>query len=134
MHLPRRTGAHTTSTRPASRGVSLLTMTGAVSTILTVLILAGATARLTRLVTEDTITGPMRAAIMRRSKNGPDGWAYLWVSCPWCVGLWIAAAVTLAAWCASLLLLDGPLLPVPAWLWVPGLALTNNYLAARLQA
>jgi hypothetical protein len=109
-------------------------MTGAVSTILTVLILAGATARLTRLVTEDTITGPMRAAIMRRSKNGPDGWAYLWVSCPWCVGLWIAAAVTLAAWCASLLLLDGPLLPVPAWLWVPGLALTNNYLAARLQA
>lgn len=107
-------------------------MTGAVATILTTVILAGATARLTRLITEDTITAPLRTWVMRKA-GGPDTMAYTWIKCPWCVGLWIAFAVTLTAWSASLLL-DDPLLPVPAWLWVPGLALTNNYLAARLQA
>lgn len=113
-------------------------MTGAGATILiaqsimAALIMLGSTARLTRLITEDTITGPLRARVMRR--RGPDGRAYLWITCPWCVGLWLAFAVTLATWAAWSLWADGPLMPVPAWLWVPGLALTNNYLAARMQA
>lgn len=117
-----------------TRGVSLLTMTGAmiIATILTVLILYGTTARLTVLVTEDKITARLRAWVMRKA-GGPDRMLYVWITCPWCVGLWLAFLVTLAAWCASLLWLDTPLLPVPAWLWVPGLALTNNYLAARAQ-
>ena len=115
-------------------------MTGAAaqvtSAILTVLIMFGATARLTRLITEDTITGPLRARMMyvaRRDKRGPQAFAYLWITCPWCVGLWIAFAVCLAVWGGERLLLDHALLPVPAWLWVPGLALTNNHLAARWQ-
>lgn len=108
-------------------------MTGAVGSILTVLIMAGVTVRLTRLITEDTITGPLRAWVMRRA-GGPEAWPYLWIRCPWCVGLWLAFAVTVAVWTGELLLLDGPLLPLPGWLWVPGLALTNNYVAARLQA
>lgn len=107
--------------------------TGAVSTILTLVIMAGATARLTRLITEDTITEKLRITVMRAG-GGPDSMAYTWIRCPWCVGLWIAFLVTATTWALSLWLLDIPLLPVPAWLWVPGLALTNNYLAARLQA
>lgn len=99
--------------------------------VLAVVIMFGATARLTRLVTEDTITGPIRAALIRR--RGPKSLWVAWVRCPWCVGLWLAAGVTLAVWCGERTLLAGPLLPTPGWLWVPGLALTNNYLAARLQ-
>lgn len=115
-------------------------MTGAaaqvVTAILTVVIMFGATARLTRLITEDTITAPLRTSAMkwaRRDKRGPDAMAYLWITCPWCVGLWIAFAVTLTVWSGERLLLDAPLLPAPGWLWVPGLALTNNQLAARWQ-
>jgi hypothetical protein len=108
-------------------------MTGALGSILTVLIMAGVTARLTVLVTEDTITAPLRKWIMVVG-GGPDRWPYEWIRCPWCVGLWLAFAVTLTVWGGERLLLDTALLPVPGWLWVPGLALTNNYLAARAQA
>lgn len=100
--------------------------------ILTVLILYGVTARLTVLITKDVITAGLRTWVMRKS-GGPDGLAYTWITCPWCVGLWLAFAVTLTVWGATALWLDTPLLPIPAWLWVPGLALTNNYLAARTQ-
>lgn len=126
--------------RTPTSGVSLMTMTGAAEqvtmSILTVGILFGATARLTRLVTEDTITAPLRARMMhvaRRDRRGPDAWAYLWISCPWCVGLWLAFAITAAVWAGERLWLDTPLLPAPGWLWVPGLALLNNHLAARWQ-
>lgn len=102
------------------------------TTILTVLILYGVTARLTRLITADTITGPLRASMMRF--GGPDGWAYTWITCPWCAGLWIAFAVTITVWLAENATGAGPLVLAPAWLWVPGLAFANNYLAARAQA
>lgn len=111
-------------------------MTGATgqvaAALLTVGIMFGATARLTMLITEDTITGFLRAWVMRRA-GGPQGLAYQWIRCPWCVGLWIGFAVTLAVWAGERTLLDTPLLPVPGWLWVPGLALANNHLAARWQ-
>lgn len=111
-------------------------MTGAAgqvaATILTTMIMFGATARLTMLITEDTITGPLRAWVMRRA-GGPQSLTYEWIRCPWCVGLWIAAAVTAAVWAGERTLLDTPLMPVPGWLWVPGLALANNHIAARWQ-
>lgn len=65
-----------------------------------VLLLTGllAHARLTRLVTADRVTLPLRAALVRR--YGPSsGPAYL-VHCRWCTGLWLAfplAAVVAAA-------------------------------------
>lgn len=101
------------------------------TTVLTVAIMYGVTARLTRLITADTITGPLRARVMRR--GGPDGWAYLWITCPWCVGLWLAFVVTLTVWGGERLLDAGPLVLAPGWLWVPGLACANNYFAARAQ-
>lgn len=108
------------------------TATQITTTVLTVAIMYGLTARLTRLVTADTITGPMRARMMKY--GGPDGRAYQWIKCPWCVGLWLAFAVTLTVWGGERLLAAGPLVLAPGWLWVPGLACANNYFAARAQA
>ena len=45
--------------------------------------------RLTRLVTEDRITAPLRDRV-------PAGWASELVGCSWCVGVWAAAGVVAA--------------------------------------
>lgn len=49
--------------------------------------------RLTRLVTRDTITEPLRIWLLK--KRPLLGY---WASCPWCVGLWISAAGTGFVW------------------------------------
>jgi hypothetical protein len=51
-----------------------------------------ATFRLTRLVTQDWITDPARQQI--KARYGPA--AYDFVTCPWCVSIWLAAAVLTA--------------------------------------
>lgn len=61
-----------------------------------ILLLAfGATARLTRLITGDTITRPLRERIATR--YGPDSMPAEFVTCPWCVGFWVALLVTALA-------------------------------------
>lgn len=80
-----------------------------------------ATHRLTRLVTQDTITRPLRARIIRhayRFKDDDLTEAELdqmphddddapklaaFIVCPWCVGLWISFGVVVARRYASLL-------------------------------
>jgi hypothetical protein len=60
---------------------------------LLVVVLAGllACARLTRLITTDQITQPLRAAVVRRA--GPASpWAYL-IHCRWCTSMWVAPPV-----------------------------------------
>lgn len=66
--------------------------------------------RITRLVTEDTITRPARDWIARRAtahevspgrpaaRSGGRAWAWAdkLVNCPWCAGFWISGAATLA--------------------------------------
>lgn len=82
-----------------------------------VLITLGAAARLTRLVTRDTITHPVRRAVLynraqraalRREEPVPAparpraaqirAWLYQLVTCDWCTSVWVAAAVTALAW------------------------------------
>jgi hypothetical protein len=48
-----------------------------------------AAARIVRLVTEDTITEPARAWI---DEHAPEKLSDL-VTCPWCMGVWVAAGV-----------------------------------------
>jgi hypothetical protein len=76
-----------------------------------------ATCRITRLITEDTITKPARDWITRRAqprpparpggradpyggaeRPAPRAWRYAakLVVCPWCSGFWVSAATTLA--------------------------------------
>lgn len=70
--------------------------------------------RLVRLVVADRILQRPRQLITRRSSKRRGVWAYF-VTCPWCVSIWLAAGVVAARM----------LLPV---LWAPaavGLALSG---------
>lgn len=97
---------------------------------MTAALMYGATARLTRLITEDTITAPLRLAVMNRW--GPQSKPYEWVRCPWCVGLWTAYGVAIAVH-AGERISGRRVVPLPAWLWVPLAPLLTNYYAARAQ-
>lgn len=79
-----------------------------------------ATARLTRLVTDDAILDRPRDAIYRR-RNGDGPLAYF-IGCPWCVSIWIGAGVAAAVW----------LRPHAWWVQVPLIALTLSYLTGLL--
>lgn len=59
-------------------------------------LIALATARITRLITSDRITQPLRTAIVRRLKDGSE-LAYL-LMCDWCVSIYVGFGVTLAWW------------------------------------
>lgn len=79
------------------------------------LLILGASARLTRLVTHDEITEPLRL-------RAGSGWFGFALHCPWCVGLWISAIT-----CAAYLLIPG------LWFTVPAAALTANLIWAQIQ-
>jgi len=53
--------------------------------------------RLTRLITEDEITRPLRLRIAERAIKGDSRarWLSAWIECPHCVSVWAAAGVTL---------------------------------------
>lgn len=78
----------------------------------------GAVARLTRLWTRDIITAPLRNAVLRRV--GDQSRAAELTRCGWCVSVWFALPVTLAA----------ALFGETAWFWGPALLLTVAWVAA----
>lgn len=86
--------------------------------LVTWLILASATMRITRLVTEDTIFDTPRAWLQERA---PDWLAYL-IVCPWCVSVYAGAGVA-GLWAA----LGGTM-----WLMVVYAALGFSYAAGWL--
>ena len=62
-------------------------------------VVIGASARLTRLVTADSITTFARTAFLRRFKGEVAArTAAEFITCPWCVGFWVALSVTLSAY------------------------------------
>lgn len=77
-------------------------------------ILALASYRLTHLVVYDVIMVPLRQYfVVREFGKGPDGrrivystiqgqgfrnWLGRMINCPWCAGIWVAAAVTAGYW------------------------------------
>lgn len=78
--------------------------------VLTVL----ATARLTHLITTDTVMDRPRAWLQ---SHAGDSIAYL-VGCPWCLSMWLGAGVAGAVYCW----------PAAWFVVVPLLALTASYL------
>lgn len=78
-----------------------------------------ATARCTRIVTDDTITASLRLRIWRRFPPAPKGGRRAHpigqlIDCPWCTGWWVAGAVV--AFAANFTTtLDGTALALLAW-------------------
>lgn len=71
--------------------------------------------RLVRLVVADRILDRPRSLVTKRSLKRRGVWAYF-VTCPWCVSIWLAAGVVCARLWAD-------------WLWAPvavGLALSAS--------
>lgn len=68
--------------------------------MVTNLLIIPATARLTKLINEDYITQPFRDFIHKKfprsEDNTPSTVGYL-VTCPWCMSMWSATALTLLA-------------------------------------
>ena len=67
-----------------------------------------AVARMTRLVTQDEITRPLRGMVLRRLNDENPvhlKLAYL-LECPWCVSIWVGAGVfsAVATWPGSVVL------------------------------
>lgn len=63
-------------------------------------VLALASARITRLIVNDTISLPLRLlAIRRLGQNHP---IVTLLHCPWCSGWWVSVALTSFAWLAGL--------------------------------
>jgi len=50
--------------------------------------------RLTRLVTEDVITAPVREKIFAKYPPTEDRWSYA-LTCPWCASIWIGGGIAL---------------------------------------
>lgn len=80
--------------------------------VLLLVLMVGATARITRLLVADSFPPIARA----RSWVGARGdWQDYLTDCPWCIGVWVAAAVTAAAeWRYSV---PAPLLVWPTVAW-----------------
>lgn len=83
-----------------------------------VVLAIGAVARITRFVHRDTIAAPVRNAYLKRV--GDHSLAGELVRCDWCLAIWVAIPVTIAA----------ALIGETAWFWGPALALTVAWVAA----
>ena len=64
--------------------------------VLVVVLTIGIAARITRLLTTDQVSYPIRQRIVVRL--GPDHWFSYLVTCSWCLGLWVAAGVAAGAY------------------------------------
>src|SRR5215471_14298652 len=64
--------------------------------LITAALTAGATARVTRLITRDDFPfRPVRDWAL--TKLGEHAWFTRLIECPWCTGVWVAAPATLSA-------------------------------------
>lgn len=92
------------------------------------LLIVGASLRLTRLAVVDTIANYprdlMRAAGQRAAGSRGLIWADNLVSCPHCIGFWITLTVTYSWWAAG---------STTVWLLV-ALTLTVSYLVGHIVA
>lgn len=91
-------------------------------------VLVLATARLTRLLSKDDLTVPMRLGIDKMF--GPQSWISRLIWCPWCTGVWVSlgtssmAMQALYAWGAI-----SPKVAVLSWLLlVPATAYAASWI------
>lgn len=96
--------------------------TGMISPVL-LIVAALAAARITRLITRDTLTQPIRLRAI--NAVGPTSQLAYLITCDWCTGMWVGAAVGVPVW----------LWPHQPWLICPlivlALAETIGLIASR---
>lgn len=80
------------------------------------LLALGATASITRLVTDDQVFAPLRVWLIE--KLGPEHPIAYAVGCPFCLSLWVGGGVYSAAWFYG----------TTGWFWIPASALTARWL------
>lgn len=85
-----------------------------------------ATTRVTRLITTDQITHPIRARVTR--KLGPDHWLPYLLHCPHCASVWVALPATALTWHLHDMATS---LHLTSWLGLPLLWLATAYATAR---
>lgn len=94
------------------------------------IVLLIAAARVTRLVTTDTITNDMRLWVDKIATPADHHtpvamWRIMLtelVHCPWCIGFWISAAA------AAIAEIHTPTAPLPPWLAIPAVAFAYSQL------
>lgn len=86
-----------------------------------------AAARVTRLITTDKISEPVREWIV--GKLGPAHAISYLVYCRWCTGIYASAVASVCVWWGAGL---RHLLPVSGWFAVPALALAFSYVIGLL--
>lgn len=89
--------------------------------LLPMLLALGAVARLSYLIRKDLITAPLRAAVIR--KYGPDSMRAYFITCAWCMSMWIALILVAPA---AYFLGESPFFIIPA------LGLSLSYVSALL--
>lgn len=80
---------------------------------LALLIHALAVARVTGLITTDTITEPVRDRIITRLDNRPATLGQFvsdLITCPWCAGMWVSLVAAPLVWFWG----DSPVMLIPA--------------------
>jgi hypothetical protein len=85
-------------------------------TLLVLLIYGLAVTRLTGIITQDTITEPIRERIVARLDNRPHTLGQTittLLNCPWCAGMWVCIVATPLVWWWA----------TSPWLLAPALAL-----------
>jgi hypothetical protein len=90
------------------------------------LLALGATGRLTRLLTADKITEPLRHWVIQRTRTttAADRASYF-VTCPWCVSMWVAPPVIALGWWPAHA-------GSSSWWWFPTACLLVSYLVGLL--
>lgn len=74
----------------------MISIVNLAATILVLVMLPAATARIARLITRDSITSPIREWIYRRF--GETSFLARLVECHWCSGVWASIATNLWGW------------------------------------
>lgn len=92
------------------------------TTLVTSLILLLAAVRVTRLIVFDRLSEPLRRWLVEHI--GPESmFTYLWF-CPWCMGFWVALALSAVAWFPGGL---GDYIALPWWAGIPAVAFAASY-------